>query len=168
WQDHSWSDTRALAQHLASHMERGDRIVAESSWNYTLYLYPRGLIRSPAEVIDANYAPRDDHRDLCEIPWLVGNPESAAMIRDALGRCRHERVRSSTTWHYYFDTTRLRLSTSPVVVGLYRLEGPWSRRPMARASQCREVDACARGATDLQRSRQHHGGLAAVANRRAL
>ena len=123
WQDHSWSDTRALAHHLASHMKRGDRIVAESSWNYTLYLYPRGLIGSPAEVIDANYAPRDDRRDLCEIPWLVGNPDSAAMIRDALGRCRHERVRSSTTWHYYFDTTRLRLGTSPVVVGLYRLGG---------------------------------------------
>ena len=123
WQDHSWSDTRPLVHHLASHMKRGDRIVAESSWNYTLYLYPRGLISAPAEVIDANYGPRDDHRDLCEIRWLAGNPDSAAMIRDALGRCPHERVRSSTTWHYYFDTTRLRLGTSPVVVGLYRLGG---------------------------------------------
>ena len=27
-------------------MRRGDRIVAESSWNYALYLYPRGLISS--------------------------------------------------------------------------------------------------------------------------
>ena len=34
---------------------------------------------------------------------------------------RHERVLSSTTQHYYFDTTRLRLGVYSVVVGLYRL-----------------------------------------------
>ena len=124
WQDHSWSDTRMLARHLASHMKRGDRVVAESSWNYTLYLYPRGLIGSPADVIDANYAPRDDRRDLCGIPWLAGNPDRAPMIRDALGRCGHERVHSSTSWHYYFDTTRLRLGTAPAIAGLYRLHAP--------------------------------------------
>jgi len=121
WQDHSWSDTRTLAHYLALNMKRGDRIVAESSWNYSLYLYPRGLIESPADVIDANYTPRGDRRDACHIPWLVGNPESADMIREALGHCRHQRVLSSTTQHYYFDTTRLRLGVHSTVVGLYRL-----------------------------------------------
>jgi hypothetical protein len=121
WQDHSWSDTRTLAHHLALNMKRGDRVVAESSWNYILYLYPRGLIESPADVIDANYAPPGDRGDICEIPWLVGNPDSADMIREAVRRCRHQRVLSSATRHYYFDTTRLRLGTYSVVVGLYHL-----------------------------------------------
>jgi hypothetical protein len=121
WQDRSWSDTRTLAHHLALNMKRGDRIVAESSWTYILYLYPRGLIASPADVIDANYPPPGDRRDACETPWLVGNPDSADMIRDAVTRCRHQRVLSSTTRHYYFDTTRLRVGTYSVVVGLYRL-----------------------------------------------
>ena len=121
WQDHSWSDTRGLAHHLALNMKRGDRVVAESSWSYILYLYPRGLIASPADVIDANYPPPGDRRDACQIPWLVGNPDSADMIREAVTRCRHQRVLSSTTRHYYFDTTRLRVGTYSVVVGLYRL-----------------------------------------------
>ena len=71
WQDHSWSDTRTLARYLALNMKRGDRVVAESSWNYILYLYPRGMIESPADVIDANYPPRRDRLDVCRIPWLV-------------------------------------------------------------------------------------------------
>ena len=121
WQDRSWSDTRALAHHLALNMRPGDRVVAESSWTYILYLYPRGLIASPADVIDANYPPPGDRRDACEIPWLVGNPDSADIIREAVTRCRHQRVLSSTTRHYYFDTTRLRVGTYSVVVGLYRL-----------------------------------------------
>jgi 4-amino-4-deoxy-L-arabinose transferase-like glycosyltransferase len=121
WQDHSWSDTRALAHHLAVNMKRGDRIVAESSWNYILYLYPRGFIESPADVIDATYPPRGHRRDACDIPWLVGNPASADMIRDAVRRCGHQPVLSSTTQQYYFDTTRLRLGVYSVVVSLYRL-----------------------------------------------
>jgi hypothetical protein len=121
WQDRSWSDTRALAHHLALSMKRGDRVVAESSWNYTLYLYPRGLIESPADVIDANYAPGRDRLDVCRIPWLVGNPESAELIGRAIGHCPHQRVLSSITRHYYFDTTRLRVGGHMVVVGLYRL-----------------------------------------------
>jgi uncharacterized membrane protein (UPF0136 family) len=121
WQDHSWSDTRPLARHLALNMKRGDRVVAESSWNYILYLYPRRVIESPADVIDANYPPRRDRFDVCQIPWLVGNPHSAGMIRAALGHCRHQQVLSSTTPQYYFDTSRLRLGVSSVVVGLYRL-----------------------------------------------
>ena len=124
WQDRSWSDTRALAYHLATNMKPGDRIVAESSWNYTLYLYPRGLIESPADVIDANYPP-DRHRlDVCRIPWVVGHPESADLIRHAVEHCRHQRVLSATTQQYYFDTAQGRLRVQPVVVGLYRLPPP--------------------------------------------
>ena len=121
WQDRSWSDTRVLASYLAQHMERGDRIIAESSWNYILYLYSQRLIESPADVLDANYPPPHDQRDACQTTWLVGNPDSAAMIREALGRCGHRRVLSVTSRQYYFDTTRLRLGVSSVVVGLYRL-----------------------------------------------
>jgi hypothetical protein len=124
WQDHSWSDTRTLAHYLALNMKSGDRVVAESSWNYILYLYPRGMIESPADVIDANYPPRRDRLDVCRIPWLVGNPDSADMIRAAVGHCHHQNVLSSTTRQYYFDTTRLRLGASSVVVGLYRLPQP--------------------------------------------
>ena len=121
WQDYSWSDTRTLAQYLAVHMKHGDRLVAESSWNYILYLYPRGLIESPADVIDANYPPGGNGRDVCQIPWLVGNPDSADMIRGAVGHCHHQRVLSSSTSQYYVDTTRMRLGVSPAVVGVYRL-----------------------------------------------
>jgi hypothetical protein len=124
WQDRSWSDTRALASHLAANMKLGDRVVAESSWSYTLYLYPTGLVESPGDVIDPNYALDRDRRDICQIPWLVGNPEGAAVIRHALVRCGHQRVLLATTRQYYFDTARWRLGVSPVIVGLYRLPRP--------------------------------------------
>ena len=121
WQDRSWSDTRTLVHYLALNMKSGDQVVAESSWSYILYLYPRGMIASPSDVIDANYPPRRDRLDVCQIQWLVGNPDSADMIRAAVGHCRHQNVLSSTTQQYYFDTTQLRLGVSSVVVGLYRL-----------------------------------------------
>ncbi len=121
WQDRSWSDTRTLAHYLALNMKRGDRVVAEASWNYILYLYPPGLIESPADVIDANYSHHGEGRDPCEIPWLIGNPDSAPMIRQAIARCHHERVLWVATSQYYFDTTRLRLGVAPTVVGVYRL-----------------------------------------------
>jgi hypothetical protein len=124
WQDHSWSDTRTLAHYLVVHMKRGDQVVAESSWNYILYLYPRGMLDGPADVIDANYTARRDRLDLCQVPWLVGNPDSADLIRVAIGQCRHQHVLSSTTRQYYFDTTQRRLGVSSVVVGLYRLSQP--------------------------------------------
>jgi hypothetical protein len=82
------------------------------------------VIESPADVIDANYPPRGDRLDVCQIPWLVGNPDSADMIRAAVGHCRHQIVLSSTTPQYYFDTTQRRLGVSSVVVGLYRLPQP--------------------------------------------
>jgi hypothetical protein len=123
WQDHSWSDARPLARHLVLNMKRGEQVVAESSWSYTLYLYPERLIESPADVIDANYASGLNHRDVCRIPWLVGNPDSAELVRRAVAHCPHQRVLSSTTQHYYFDTTRLRLGIYSVVVSVYRLPG---------------------------------------------
>jgi hypothetical protein len=123
WQDRSWSDTRPLARHLVENMKRGDRVLAESSWSYTLDLYPRRLVESPADVIDANYAPGRDRLDLCRIPWLVGNPDSAELIRRAAAHCPHRRVLASTTPHYYVDTTRLRPGIYSVVIGLYRLPG---------------------------------------------
>jgi hypothetical protein len=123
WQDHSWSDTRALARHLLLNMKRGEQLVAESSWSYALYLYPERLIESPADVIDANYVRALDHDDVCRIRWLVGDLGSAELIRRAVAHCGHERVLSSTTRQYYFDTTRLRLGISPAVVSVYRLPG---------------------------------------------
>lgn len=121
WQDRSWSDTRPLARHLVLHVRPGEEIVAESSWSYTLQLYPAGLVDSPLDVIDANYAPGLGQRDVCRIPWVVGNPDSAELVRRVAARCSHERVLSSTTWHYYFDTARLRVGVFPAVVSVYRL-----------------------------------------------
>ena len=124
WQDHSWADVRALARHLVLNMTRGEHVIAESSWSYTLYLYPEGLIESPTDVIDANHTPGLERHDICGIPWLVGDPESAEVIRRAVARCPYQRVLSSTSRHYYFDTSRLRLGTTPAVVSVYRLVGP--------------------------------------------
>jgi len=121
WQDHSWADVRALARHLVLNMKRGEHVIAESSWSYTLYLYPERRIGSPADVIDANHTPGLERRDVCRSPWLVGDPESADVIRRAVAQCPYQRVLSSTTRHYYFDTTRLRLGTYPAVVSVYRL-----------------------------------------------
>jgi 4-amino-4-deoxy-L-arabinose transferase-like glycosyltransferase len=123
WQDRSWSDARPLARHLLLNMKRGEKVVAESSWSYTLYLYPGRLIESPTDVIDANYTPGLEPRDVCRIPWLVGNLDSAELIRRAVAHCPHQRVLSSTTHHYYFDTTRLRVGVYSAVVGVYRLPG---------------------------------------------
>ena len=122
-QDHSWSDTRGLAHYLALHMKREDRVVAESSWNYILPLYVRGLLASPTDVIDANNAPGGGRLDLCKITWVVGNPDSADMVGEAIRQCGHQRVLAAATRHYYVDTTELRLGVHTVVVGLYRLPG---------------------------------------------
>jgi len=89
-------------------MARDERILAESSWIYILSLYTKGLIQSPSDVIDANYSRDIDGLDVCQIPWLVGNPDSADGIRTAIRRCGHRSVVSSAAQHYYFDTTRLR------------------------------------------------------------
>jgi len=124
WQEHSWSDSRAVARYLAQNMERGDRVVAESAWTYILALYPKGVLTSPADVIDANHSPSIDGLDVCQIPWLVGNPDSAPRIREAVGLCGHRRVLSSATEHYYFDTSRFRWGTYTAAVDLYRLPEP--------------------------------------------
>ena len=121
WQERSWSDNRTLASYLAQNMARGERVVAESAWTYILTLYPIGVIESPSDVIDANHSPTVDALSICDIPWLVGNAASAAKIRIAVDQCGHRRVLSSTTEHYYFDTTRLRWDTYTVTVDLYRL-----------------------------------------------
>jgi hypothetical protein len=124
WQDRSWSDTRSLGRYLVLHMKRGDRVVAESSWNYIVDLYPRQLIASPADVIDANYSHERGRLDMCQIPWLVGSQGSADIIRTTVGLCGHQKMLSAITPQYYFDTTRLRLGVSSVIVDVYRLPPP--------------------------------------------
>jgi hypothetical protein len=119
WQDRSWCDVRSLARHLIDNMQRGDRVVAESSWSYTVYLYPTGRIDAPAAVIDANYAPARDRQEVCAVPWLVGNPESAPLLREAVARCPHQLVRSVTTQQYYIDASRLRVGVQQIAIGLY-------------------------------------------------
>jgi hypothetical protein len=121
WQEHSWSDTRPLTSRLVQDMQRGERIIAQSSWLYALALYPAGLIESPADVIDANYSPDVDRLDDCRITWLVGDLDSAERLRHGLERCGHRPVLSSLSRHYYFDTSRLRLDTFTTAVTLYRL-----------------------------------------------
>jgi 4-amino-4-deoxy-L-arabinose transferase-like glycosyltransferase len=123
-QDRSWPDIRPLADYLVRNLRSGDRVVAESSWSYTLYLYPSGLIASPSAVIDANHSPERGRLDVCRIPWVVGNPDSAPLVRYAVERCGHELVLSTRSPQYYVDTGRLRLTVSSGVVGLYRLPRP--------------------------------------------
>ena len=124
WQDRSWPDVRPLAAHLVAHLQPGDRVLAESPWSYTLYLYPAGLVASPSAVIDANFSREMDRLDICRIPWIAGDPTGVPAIAHALRHCRHERVLSIHSRQYYFDTARLRLAVSPAVVSLYRLPRP--------------------------------------------
>ena len=124
WQEHSWTDTRILTRYLAQHMKPGERIIADSSWIYILSLYPAGLIASPSDVIDANYAPDRDRLDVCQASWLVGNLDTAEMIRTALESCGHRPVLATASRQYYFDTSRLWLRAFTVIVGLYRLPAP--------------------------------------------
>ena len=121
WQDRSWPDVRPLAAHLVANVRPGDRVLAESPWSYTLFLYPAGRVVSPWDVIDANHARDRERLDLCRIAWVVGDPDSAPTVARALRQCGHERVRSLPIRQYYLDTSRLRLATSSAVVSLYRL-----------------------------------------------
>jgi len=123
-QDRSWPDIRPLADYLVRNLRSGDRVLAESSWSYTLYLYPAGLIASPSAVTDANHSPEAGRLDVCQIPWVAGNPDSAPLVRYAVERCGHELVLSARSPQYYIDTARLRLTVSSGVVGLYRLPRP--------------------------------------------
>jgi hypothetical protein len=121
WQEHSWSDTRALTSHLVREMKRGDRIIADSSWIDTLALYPAGLIESPADVIDANFSPHVEGLDACQITWLAGNLDAAERVRNGIERCGHSSVVASVSRQYYFDTSRVRLDALTSAVALYRL-----------------------------------------------
>jgi len=132
WQEHSWSDTRALTSHLVGEMRRGERVIAESSWIYTLALYPAGLIDSPADVIDANFSASIDRLDPCRITWLVGDLQTAESVRRGMERCGHRPAALSRSRHYYFDTSRMRLDAFSTAVTLYRLP--------ARTSGGRGVD----------------------------
>jgi hypothetical protein len=123
WQDRSWSDSRPLASYLARNMMPGDRVVAESPWSYSLYLYPT-MVQSPTDVIDARHPTERQRRDVCQIRWAVGDPDSSDLIRHVVERCGHQHVLSATTRQYYFDTSRLRLTGSLAVVGVYRLPRP--------------------------------------------
>jgi Dolichyl-phosphate-mannose-protein mannosyltransferase len=120
WQEHSWSDSRTIVRHLEQHIRRGERVVADSAWTYALALYPKGLVASPFDVIDAKHEPALDGVDLCQIPWLIGNGDRGDRIGRAVGRCGHQRALSAATQHYYFDAARLRRGTYTVVVELYR------------------------------------------------
>jgi hypothetical protein len=122
WQEHSWSDTRPLTRHLVQEMKRGERVIADSSWIYTLALYPAGLVESPADVIDANFSTHVDRLDACQITWLVGSLDTAERVRHGMERCGHRPVLSSVSRHYYFDTGRLRLDAFTTAVTLYRTD----------------------------------------------
>jgi hypothetical protein len=122
WQDRSWPDVRPLADYLVRHLRPGERILAESSWNYILPLYVRGLIAAPTDVVDAQYSAASERGDGCRITWLAGDPDGAAAIRAAADRCRHRPVLASTTWQYYVDSARMRIGRVPAAVRLYWLE----------------------------------------------
>jgi hypothetical protein len=121
WQDHSWTDTRALTRHLVREMKPGDRVIAESSWIHALALYPAGLIASPADVLDATFSPDAERVDLCGITWVVGDDRTAGRIQAGRDRCRHREVLSTMARQYYFDTSRLWLDAVTTAVTLYRL-----------------------------------------------
>lgn len=121
WQEYSWTDTRGLASHLAAHMQRGERVVAESSWVYALDLYPKGLIGAPTDVIDAHHSPDLDRLDPCAVPWMIGDAASTPRIGAAVARCGHRRVLGATTYHYQLDLARGRLSSRLASVELFRL-----------------------------------------------
>jgi hypothetical protein len=121
WQEHSWSDTRTLANYLVQHVRRGDTVVADSSWLYILSLYPKGLIEAPSDVIDAHHSPAADRLDLCQVTWLVGDTASTEKLGHAVRQCGHRRMFSSAIQQYYFDTSRLWLDTYTVIIGVYRL-----------------------------------------------
>jgi hypothetical protein len=130
WQENSWSDNRRVARYLAQNMTQGERVLADSSWTYTLSLYPRQLIDSPFDVLDTNYSPGLDEVDLCRIPWLIGKGDTGDIISNAVVRCGHRLVLASTTQQYYLDTTRLRkraytgVGAYTGVIELYRLAKP--------------------------------------------
>jgi hypothetical protein len=132
WQENSWSDNRAVAGYLAAHMRRGERVLADSSWAYTVALYPRGLVDSPFDVLDTNYTPGLGEVDLCRVPWLIGKGDRGDVISDAVARCGHRLVLVSTTRQYYLDTARLRkraytgVGAYTGVIELYRLPKPAS------------------------------------------
>jgi 4-amino-4-deoxy-L-arabinose transferase-like glycosyltransferase len=119
-QDRSWPDVRPLARHLVAHVQPGERVLAESPWTYTLFLYAAGRIASPADVIDVHHSPERVRGTACGVDWVVGSRDTPA-IRDVVARCGHELARSIDTRQYYFDTARVRLETAVGSVGVYRL-----------------------------------------------
>jgi hypothetical protein len=129
WQEHSWSDTRALSGHLAREMRPGERLVAESSWIYALALYPLGLVESPADVIDTTFSPGVERVDACRITWLVADDRTAERLGSTRAGCRLGAVLSTSSRQYYFDTSRFHLHSFTTALTLYRLAPADGDRP---------------------------------------
>ena len=116
--------TRPRTSRLLQEMKRGERVFADSSWIYTWRSNRAGLIESPSDVIDANFSPHADRRDVWpKITWLVGTLDTAegfamawsdAAIARYCPRCRGTLLRHEP----------LRLDAFTTAVTLYQSDGP--------------------------------------------
>jgi len=100
--DHAWPDLREASDYLVSHVQPGERLLINESWQFTMYLYLRGRIDSPWDVYD-DY--RISHGQspvaLCDYDWVVdvkGSYTWPQDIQQQLDRCTNlEQVFSATS-----------------------------------------------------------------------
>jgi hypothetical protein len=97
----SWPDIRAGSSYLAQHVKPDDRLLINSSWPYTMYLYANGNVRSPWDIYDPWRLEESElAAQLCEFDWFVDDdgpfkwPDST---RDAIMECRAFDLSFATT-----------------------------------------------------------------------
>ncbi len=89
--DEGWPDLRASASVLVRDVHPGERLLANSSWVYSLYLYDHHRIGNPYDVYEASQVEHlTGGADVCAFQWFIEVPGGElwpASIRQAMRHC---------------------------------------------------------------------------------
>jgi hypothetical protein len=97
----AWPDVREAASYLATQVHPGQRLLINDSWPYTMYLYTKGRINSPWDVLDVYRLPQSQTEiDLCQYDWFVDSefmPNWPEPVRERIKQCGNFQLAFSTT-----------------------------------------------------------------------
>ncbi len=71
--EYDWPDVRPGVDYLATRVQRGQKLLINDSWPYTMDLFTQGKLDSPLDVYDT-YTSRDKYRPsvpICQFDWFV-------------------------------------------------------------------------------------------------
>jgi 4-amino-4-deoxy-L-arabinose transferase-like glycosyltransferase len=128
--DRAWPDTRQAAAYLVAHVQPGDLLLVNESWQFILYLYSSGRIHSPWDVFDVYRITNNESEiGLCQYDWFVdvqGSYKWPASIADQITACGDFRQVYTATSTVIGLGEDLRYVSYPVPIAIWQnvSEGP--------------------------------------------